>query len=58
MPILSVTRLAVLVGRGRSGCAGKAEAWRRNGGRVGEAATEAFVHLGMLSRVEAAAGQG
>jgi hypothetical protein len=58
MPILSVTRLAVLVGLWPLWLRGKAEAWRRNGGRVGEAATEAFVHLGMLSRVGAAAGQG
>jgi hypothetical protein len=49
MPILSLTRLAVLVGLWPLWLRGKAAAWRKDGGRVGEAATEAFVHLGMLA---------
>jgi hypothetical protein len=58
MPILSLTRLAVLVGLWPLWLRGKAAAWRKDDGRVGEAATEAFVHLGMLAPDEGATRSG
>ncbi len=54
MPILSITRLAVLVGLWPLWLRDKAAAWRKDGGRLSQAASEAFVHLGMLSRLDAA----
>lgn len=53
MPILSITRLAVFVGLWPLWLRDRVDAWRKDGGRVRDAASEAFVHLGMLPRVEA-----
>jgi hypothetical protein len=52
MPILSITRLAVLVGLWPLWLRDRVDAWRKDGGRVRDAASEALVHLGMLPRVE------
>jgi hypothetical protein len=48
MPILSLTRLGVLVGLWPLWLRAKAEAWRRRGGRASAAASEGLVRLGML----------
>jgi hypothetical protein len=52
MPILTLTRLGVLVGLWPLWLQGKAEAWRRRGGRVSQAASEGLVRLGMLPPLE------
>jgi hypothetical protein len=48
MPILTLTRLGVLVGLWPLWLSGRAEAWRRGGSRAARAAAEGMVRLGML----------
>jgi hypothetical protein len=56
MPILSLTRLCVLVGLWPLWLRGKVDAWRAAGGRVRDTATEALAHFGMLDRAAPLAG--
>ena len=53
MPILSLTRLGVLVGLWPLWLRDKAEAWRRRGSRASLAAAEGLVRFGMLPPAEA-----
>ena len=55
MPIFSLTRLAVLVGLWPLWLRGRVDQWRRSGGRVRGAASDALEHLGLVSGTAAPA---